>query len=68
MVRFHSEALYSPIAQLVEHSAVNRSVVGSSPTGRALKKTNGMWLSLVERLVRDQEVAGSSPVIPTYMV
>ena len=25
---------YSPIAQLVEHSAVNRRVVGSSPTGR----------------------------------
>ena len=25
---------YSPIAQSVEHSAVNRSVVGSSPTGR----------------------------------
>jgi hypothetical protein len=25
----------------------------------------GMWLSLVERLVRDQEAAGSNPVIPT---
>lgn len=24
-----------------------------------------MWLSLVERLVRDQEAAGSNPVIPT---
>ena len=24
-----------------------------------------MWLSLVERLVRDEEVAGSNPVIPT---
>ena len=28
-------ATYSPIAQLVEQSAVNRCVVGSSPTGRA---------------------------------
>ena len=25
----------------------------------------GAWLSLVERLVRDQEVAGSNPVAPT---
>ena len=25
----------------------------------------GVWLSLVERLVRDQEAAGSSPVTPT---
>ena len=24
-----------------------------------------MWLSLVERLVRDEEAAGSNPVIPT---
>lgn len=27
----------------------------------------GMWLSLVERLVRDEEVAGSNPVIPTIL-
>jgi hypothetical protein len=27
----------------------------------------GMWLSLVERLVRDQEAAGSNPVIPTII-
>ena len=26
-------AFYSSLAQSVEHSAVNRSVVGSSPTG-----------------------------------
>ena len=25
----------------------------------------GVWLSLVERLVRDQEAAGSTPVTPT---
>ena len=28
----------------------------------------GMWLSLVERLVRDEEVAGSNPVIPTMEI
>lgn len=28
----------------------------------------GMWLSLVERLVRDQEAAGSNPVIPTSLI
>jgi hypothetical protein len=27
----------------------------------------GMWLSLVERCVRDVEVAGSNPVIPTRL-
>ena len=27
-------------------------------------KINGVWLSLVERLVWDQDVAGSSPVTP----
>ena len=25
----------------------------------------GVWLSLVERLVRDQEVVGSNPIAPT---
>lgn len=27
----------------------------------------GMWLSLVERCVRDAKAAGSNPVIPTRM-
>ena len=31
----------------------------------AYDSTIGMWLSLVERTVRDREVAGSNPVIPT---
>ena len=30
---------YSSLAQLVEHAAVNRRVVGSSPTGGAIKKS-----------------------------
>ena len=32
------ETRYSSLAQSVEHAAVNRSVVGSSPTGGARKK------------------------------
>ena len=33
----------------------------------ALRKAYiGAWLSLVERCVRDAEVAGSNPVAPTY--
>lgn len=30
-----------------------------------ISKHFGMWLSLVERTVRDGEVVGSNPVIPT---
>ena len=30
-----------------------------------IAKKNGMWLSLVERCVRDAKAAGSNPVIPT---
>ena len=32
---FEGANLYSSLAQSVEHAAVNRSVVGSSPTGGA---------------------------------
>ena len=32
--------IYSSLAQSVEHAAVNRSVVGSSPTGGALNSVN----------------------------
>jgi hypothetical protein len=32
---------------------------------RKLGKSVGTWLSLVERCVRDAEVAGSNPVVPT---
>ena len=36
---------------------------GFIPSDKA--KHNGLWLSLVERSVRDREVAGSNPVNPT---
>ena len=32
---------------------------------REQKWNNGVWLSLVERLVRDQEAVGSNPATPT---
>ncbi len=31
----------------------------------AKQRNNGVWLSLVERYVRDVEAAGSNPVTPT---
>ena len=39
MVFVYLNILHSSLAQSVEHSAVNRSVVGSSPTGGASTKT-----------------------------
>ena len=38
-----------------------------SPPVLSPKDKTGAWLSLVERLVRDQEVAGSNPVAPTIL-
>lgn len=35
------------------------------PSRYSSRNSIGAWLSLVERLVRDQEVAGSNPVAPT---
>ena len=35
--------IYSSIAQSVEHAAVNRSVVGSSPTGGAFLCQKRVW-------------------------
>ena len=37
VLKVHKIIKYSSLAQSVEHSAVNRSVVGSSPTGGAQK-------------------------------
>ena len=32
-----------------------------------ITRENGAWLSLVERCVRDAEVAGSNPVAPIHL-
>lgn len=36
-----------------------------APVSAGSKSPFGAWLSLVERLVRDQEVGGSNPLAPT---
>lgn len=53
---------HSSIAQLVEQSAVNRSVVGSSPTQGAIF----IWAysSAVEPPAHNRLVPGSNPVGP----
>ena len=50
---------YSSIAQSVERAAVNRVVVGSSPT-RGVKEL-ARWLSWLERRPVTAEVEGSNP-------
>ena len=56
---------YASIAQLEEHSATNREVGGSNPSGRASFIFVGVvaqfWL---EHWTVNSEVAGSSPVHP----
>ena len=53
---FEGANLYSSLAQSVEHAAVNRSVVGSSPTGGV----EAQWLSWLERRPVTAEVESSS--------
>ena len=59
------------LAQLVEHLTLNQGVQGSSPwrrtqalihIGLVLFISNEVWLSLVERYVRDVEAASSNLV------
>ena len=48
---------YSSLAQSVEHAAVNRRVVGSSPTGGAIRNlvlTNEVFLSIIHLKVGDE--------------
>jgi hypothetical protein len=42
--------------------------VRSAPAFRASLIYFGLWLSLVERLVRDQEAVGSNPTSPIFIV
>ena len=53
---------FACLAQSVEHAAVNRSVVGSSPTQGAMAQ----WLSWLERRPVTAEVVGSSPIWVVY--
>ena len=52
---FEGANLYSSLAQSVEHAAVNRSVVGSSPTGGAFLfsdfKQRAQWFSKMKAIV-----------------
>ena len=63
--RRHSptEELYSSLAQSVEHLTVNQGVVGSSPTGGAIKALSiyAPLAQLVEQLTLNQWVPGSNP-------
>ena len=60
-VKLSSTALYehSSLAQLVEHAAVNRSAVGSSPTGGANKLSVQQPRSVVYDAGRGTEKANS---------
>ena len=51
------------IAQLVEHSAVNRKVVGSIPTGIVVISFDLklLWLSWLEHRAYNAEIVGSIP-------
>ena len=57
--------LHADVAQLVEQYFRKVEVGGSNPL---IGSTNGVWRSLVARIVRDDEVAGSNPVTPTIDV
>ena len=46
-------------------SSLCRQTDGAAHHKRSNAILVGMWLSLVEHSVRDREVAGSNPVIPT---
>ncbi len=56
---------YSLIAQLVEQSAVNRSVVASSPTQGAIFLR--AYSSAVEQPAHNRSVPGSIPGGPTIL-
>ena len=53
---------------LVRLQIPSRPLDGSNAEGGAARVSNdngGLWLSLVERFVRDEEVVGSNPASPT---
>ena len=51
-------------SSMVEHAAVNRGVVGSSPVGPILQRfLQADVAQLAEQLICNQQVIGSSPII-----
>ena len=62
----------------MEHTTVNRGVLGSSPSVSAIHTTTqveletlnlvnyiGTWRSLVAHFIRGEGVVGSNPIVPT---
>ena len=58
--------------QMVRHWTLTPAFQGSNPCSPAFAQIKicafsfGVWLSLVERVVRDDEAAGSNPVTPIF--
>ena len=65
----HANTSYSTGEEGVEKEILSQFLLPSITLcyhiRRCLKQYIGLWLSLVERCVRDAEAAGSNPVIPT---
>ncbi len=61
-------SLRAPLERL---QILSRPLDGSNAEGGAASVSNdkgGLWLSLVERFVRDEEVVGSNPASPTPLI
>ena len=50
------------------HISQNKYLLFLRKVDRILPVVVGMWHSLVARIVRDDEAAGSNPVIPTIYI
>ena len=60
-LRLYEVKTFSSIAQSVEHSAVNRSVVGSSPTSGAIPVTMAVRIHLFP--YRTQKLSSLAPEV-----
>ena len=59
-IRYKKRVYKKFIVQFKRMYDIMQELLGDMPDNPCY----GMWLSLVERFVRDEEVAGSNPVIP----
>ena len=55
------------LADALDLGSSGNTRAGSTPVIRTTYFFIGAWLSLVERCVRDAEVAGSNPVAPIFL-